>query len=150
VTTLLFFHLLGAFLFFSGGVVAGVLHLAAMRRDRPSEVALLLGLTRWGAAAVGLGALMTLGFGLGLAADEHVLGAGWVGAAIGLWVVAMALGGLGGRPLRHARELAERLGDEPSEELRRAVADRRALVLNWLSFAALLAIVVLMVFKPGG
>jgi uncharacterized membrane protein len=150
---LLLFHLLGAFLFLSGSIVAGILQLAAMRRDRPSEVALLLGLTRPAVVAVGLGSLVTLALGLWLADDAgYGIGDRWVIAAIVLWVVSGALGGAGGRPMRHARELAERLaadGDRPDEQLHRAVGDRRALVLSYLSFAALVAILVLMVWKPG-
>ncbi len=150
---LLLFHVLGAFLFLSGSIVAGILQLTAMRRDRPSEVALLLGLTRPAVAVVGVGSLVTLGLGLWLADDAgYGIGDGWVVAAIALWAVSGALGGAGGRPLRHARELAERLaadGNRPSEELQRAVGDRRALALSYLSFAALVAILVLMVWKPG-
>ena len=45
---LLGFHLVGAFLFVSGAVAVGLLHASAVRRERPSEVAFLLGLTRCG------------------------------------------------------------------------------------------------------
>ena len=54
--------------------------------------------------------------------------------------------------LRHTRELAEQLaqdGDRPSDELRLAVRNPRALVLNVAAFALLIAILVLMVWKPG-
>ena len=150
---LLLIHILGAFLLFSGSITASVLHLAATRRTRPSEVLLLLGLIRPAVVAIGVGAILTLGLGLWLADDAgYGIGEGWVIAAIVLWVVGNALGGAGGRPLGRAAELAQRLvedGDQPSVELHRAVADRRALVLNSLSFAALIAILVLMVFKPG-
>ena len=54
---LLLFHLLGALLFFAGAAVAAVGQLEALRRRRPSEVALLLGTTRWGVLLVGVGAL---------------------------------------------------------------------------------------------
>jgi uncharacterized membrane protein len=150
---LLLFHVLGAFLLFAGSIVAGILQLAAVRRTRPSEVLLLLGLMQPAVAAIGIGAIVSLGLGLWLADDAgYGIGEGWVVASIALWVVANALGGAGGRPLGRAAELARRLaedGDQPSAELHRAVADRRALVLNYLSFAALIAILVLMVFKPG-
>ena len=150
---LLLIHILSAFLFLSGTVVAGVLHLAALRRDRPSEVALLLGLVRPAVIAVAVGFVTVLGFGIWLADDAgYGIGDEWVVAAIVLWVVSGALAAPGGKTLRHARELAERLaadGDRPSEELHRAVGDRRALLLNYASFAALIAILVLMVFKPG-
>jgi len=152
---LLLFHILAAFLFFSGTVVAGILHALATRRDRPSEIALLLGLVQPMVIAVAVGSVAVLGMGIWLAEEAESgasLGDGWVATAIVLWVVSGALGAQGGRPLRHARALAERLaadGDRPSEELHRAVVDKRALVLSYLSFAALIAILVLMVFKPG-
>lgn len=151
--TLLFFHLLGAVLFFAGAAVAAVGQLVALRKERPSEVALLLGTTRWGVALVGLGALLTLGFGCALVAHlpYYSFGQAWIEWALGLWVAAMALGGIGGRPARHTRELAERLareGDTPSEELRRRVRDPLSLLLSFASGAILVAVLVLMVWKP--
>jgi uncharacterized membrane protein len=150
---LLLFHVLGAFLIVAGSIVAAILQLAAVRRTRPSEVLLLLGLIRPAVAAIGIGAILTLGLGLWLADDAgYGIGDEWVVASIALWVVANALGGAGGRPVGRAAELAQRLaedGDEASAELHRAVADRRAFVLSYLSFAAVIAILVLMVFKPG-
>jgi uncharacterized membrane protein len=150
---LLLFHILGAFLLFSGSIVAGILQFAATRRERPSEIALLLGLMQPAVIAIGVGAIVTLGLGLWLADDAgYGIGDGWVIAAIVLWVVANALGSAGGKPLGRAAELAQRLaadGDRPSEQLQGAVADRRALVLSYASFAALVAILVLMVWKPG-
>ena len=100
----LFFHLLGALVFVAGIVVAGVAFEAARRRERPAEIALLLGLTRIGVALVGLGALLVLAFGLWLVhLDGYGLGTGWIVAALALYVVAMALGGLGGRRPKRAR-----------------------------------------------
>ena len=149
---LLFLHLLSAFLFVSGAVTAGVLQMSALRRDRPSEIVLLLRITRMAVVLLVAGALGTLAFGLALAGHEGIgFGTGWVVAAIALWVAAMALGGLGGRTARHARYLAERLaaeGDRPSEELRALVAHRPSLLLSYASTAAVAAILVLMVWKP--
>lgn len=149
---LLFFHLLGAFGFFAGAAVAGTLQLAAIRRERPSEILILLRLTRVGVALVGIGALLTIVFGIALA--EHLdygLSPVWIQASLGLWVAAMAVGGIGGRTARHARNLAERLaaeGDSPSEELRSLVAHRPSLWASYLSSALIVAIVVLMVWRP--
>jgi uncharacterized membrane protein len=149
---LLFFHLLGAFFFVAGAVVAGILQLAAIRRELPSEIALLLRLTRWGVVLVGLGALMTIGFGLALVHEYRFdYGDEWVSASLALWVAAMALGGAGGRTARHARYLAQRLaaeGNRPSEELNRLVAHRPSLYASYGSAACLLAIIVLMVWRP--
>ena len=152
-TWLLLFHLLGAFCFVAGAVVAGTLQLAAIRRERPSEVALLLRLTRTGVALVGIGSLATLGFGIALA--EHLgygLSPAWIQAAIALWVASMALGGAGGRTARHARYLAERLateGDEPSEELKALVSHRPSLWASYGSSLLILVVIVLMVWRPG-
>ena len=149
---LLFLHLLGAFSFFAGAALAGTLQLAAIRRERPSEILVLLRLTRVGVALVGIGALFTLGFGIALA--EHVgygLSPAWIQWAIGLWVASMALGGYGGRTARHARYLAEKLagsGDEPSEELHGLVSARGPLWASYGSGLLLLAILALMVWRP--
>jgi uncharacterized membrane protein len=150
---LLFFHLLGAVSFFAGAAVAGTLQLAAIRRERPSEIHALLRLTRVGVVLVGIGALLTLVFGIALAEHEGLgLSPAWIQAALGLWVAAMALGGYGGRTARQARHLAERLaleGDEPSAELRALVAARGPLWASYASGLILLAILALMVWQPG-
>lgn len=150
---LLFLHVTAAFLFFSGAVVAGLLQFSAMQRTRPSEIALLFRLTRVAVILVGVGSVAALGLGIWLA---HYLGYSfgdeWIVAAIVLWFVSVALGGVGGRTYRKARELAEQLAgaeDEPNDELRRLVRSIPALVLSYLSTAALVAIFALMVWKPG-
>ena len=149
---LLFLHLLSAFVFVSGAVTAGILQITAMRRERPSEIALLLRVTRVAVLLVVVGALATLAFGLALVGHEGIgYGTGWVSASIALWVAAMALGGAGGRTARHARYLAERLAaadDRPNDELRTLVAHRPSLLLSYASTAAVVAILVLMVWKP--
>jgi len=149
---LLFFHLIGAVCFFAGGAVAGTLQAGALRRERPSEILVLLRLTRIGVLLVLAGAVLTLVFGIALA---HHAGYGlrpaWIRAALALWLAAIGLGAAGGRTARLARYRAEELagaGDEPDAELRALVADRRSLVFSWLSGLLLLAILVLMVWRP--
>ncbi len=148
----LFFHLLGALLFVAGIVVAGVAFEAARRRESAAEVALLLGLTRIGVLLVAVGALLLLGFGLWLVhLGGFGYGDGWVDAAIALYVVALALGALGGQRPKQARKLAARLAEEGepvSGELRALLDDPVSLAANYASAAAVLAILVLMVFKP--
>jgi uncharacterized membrane protein len=150
---LLFLHLFSAFVFVAGTVAAGILQLTALGRERPSEIALLLRTARTAVAFTSAGALGTLVFGLALVGHLDIgFGTGWVSAAIALWVVAMGLGGAGGRSARHARYLAERLareGDQPSDELRALVAHRPSLLLSYAGTAAIVAILVLMVWQPG-
>ena len=148
----LFFHLLGALLFVAGIVVAGIAFEAARRRDRPGEIALLLGLTRVGVALVGVGALLVLGFGLWLVhLGGFGYGAGWIDAALVLYVVALGLGAVGGQRPKQARRLARELaatGAPASPELRALLADRRSLAANYAASVAVLAILALMVFRP--
>jgi uncharacterized membrane protein len=153
VEWVLFFHLLGAFLLVAGVVVVGVAFEGARRRRRPSEIVVLLGLTRIGVLLVVGGALIALAFGLWLVhLGRFGYGAGWVDAALALFVVVILLGAVGGQRPKRARKLAARLareGDVGSDELGALLDDRLALTLNYLSAALLVVIVVLMVFKPG-
>ncbi len=148
----LFFHLLGALLFVAGIVLAGVAFETARRRQRPGEIALLLGLTRIGVLLVAIGGLLLPIFGLWLVQLGHFgYGSGWVDAAIVLYVVALVLGGLGGQRPKQARKLASHLAahDAPvNDELRQLLNDARSRAVNYGSGAAVLIILVLMVFKP--
>jgi uncharacterized membrane protein len=152
---LLFLHVTGAFLFVGGVVVAGAFNLVAQFRERPSEIALLLGLTRVGVIAFGIGALMTLVFGLWLvdaAPWGYGYGQGWVIAAIVLWVVGNAMGGRGGRREKETHELAAKLaaeGDHPSAELKARLRDPLTLFLSYGSGVLIVVMLVIMVWKPG-
>ncbi len=147
-------HVTGAFLFLGGGVLAAIVSLLARNQSKPSEIAALLGIARIAVPLVGLGALLTLAFGLCLATRGHEfrLSAPWVIAAIILWVAAMAAGGIGGKADKETRLLAERLaseGDQPSSELDARLRDTRNLVLSWGSGVLVIVILALMVWKPG-
>jgi uncharacterized membrane protein len=148
----LFFHLIGALLFVAGIVLAGVAFEFARRRDRPAEIALLVGLTRIGVVLVAVGGLLLPVFGLWLVdLGNFGYGSGWVEAAIALYVVVLVLGGLGGRRPKEARLLATRLAakDGPmTNELRALLDNRISRAENYGSLLIVLAIVVLMVFKP--
>jgi uncharacterized membrane protein len=152
---LLFFHVTGAFLLVGGTVVAGVLTIAALRRERPSEIAALLGLIRVSLPFIYAGVALTLVFGLWLV---HEAGQGysytdaWVIAAIVLWVLANALGGAGGKRQEEARRLALELSstsDTTTPELRARLVDRVGLALSFASGLAVFAVLALMIWKPG-
>jgi len=150
---LLFLHVTGAFLVLGGAVYGGILNFFALRRDRPSEIVVLFGLVRYAVSAIGIGMLVTLALGLWLVEDvDYGWGDAWIVLALILWVVAGALGGIGGRRERATRELAERLareGDAPSRELRARMRDPVTLALSWGSGVVVLAILALMIWKPG-
>ncbi len=148
----LLFHLLGAFLLVGGTVVAGIAFEAARRRETPSEIALLLGLTRIGVLLVALGTLLVLGFGLWLVhLGGFGYGAGWIKAALGLLLATVVVGAIGGQRPKRARQLAIRQTNtvHASPELRALLDDRAARALNYISVLLLFAILALMVFKPG-
>jgi uncharacterized membrane protein len=150
---LLFFHVAGAFLLLGGGVIAGALNLAALGRDRPGEILLLFGLIRIAVGAIVLGTLLAFVFGLWLVHEAgYGYGDGWVIAAIVLLILANALGGLGGRrddrTAKLARELAA-AGDAPSPELRARVRDPISLALSYGSGLVLVALLAIMIWKPG-
>ena len=150
---MLFLHITGAFLLLGGGVVAGALNIAALRRERPSEIVLLFGLIRVAVASILIGSLLTLVFGLWLVHEAgYGYGDGWVVAALVLFVLGNAMGGAGGRrderTAVYARELAAG-GDAPSAELRARVHDPVSLALSYGSGLILIAILALMIWKPG-
>ena len=149
---LLFGHLVGAFLFVSGAVAAAALRLAALRRKRPSEVALLMRAVRPAVPLIGTGLVLVVTFGLWLA-DRlgYDLESTWLSATFALlaWVVVM--GGIAGRQDRRTRELAERLaaeGDAMSADLDRRLRDPANLALNATLLVATATIVALMTWKP--
>ena len=150
---LLFLHVTGAFLLIGGSVVAAALSLASLTRERPSEVAVLLGLIRYGLIPIYAGVLLTLVFGLWLVSERgYSYGSFWVIAALVLWAYANAVGGMGGRRDEETRRLAERLaaeGDAPSAELRARQRDPVTLFLEYSGGVAILLILVLMIWKPG-
>jgi uncharacterized membrane protein len=147
------FHVTAAFLFVGGSVAAGVLNVLAVRAERPSEAATLLRLIRMTLPAIFVGVGGTLVFGIWLWHELHFsLGAAWIWISLVLWAVANALGGIGGRHQERSRELAERLareGDAPSDELRALLRDPTGTAISYAAGLATLAILVLMIWKPG-
>ena len=152
---LLFLHITGAFLFTGGVFVAGAFNLVAQSRERPSEIALFLGLTRYAVVVIGVGSLMTLVFGLWLVSEAprgYGYGQAWVIAAIVLWIVGNAIGGQGGSREKATRVFAERLAEEndaPSAELRARMRDPLTVVLSYGGGVLLIAMIAVMVWKPG-
>jgi uncharacterized membrane protein len=151
---LLFLHVAGAFLALGGAVMAGVFNAAALRRDRPSEIVVLFGLTRLAVTSITIGMVVALVFGLWLIADLDFVewSDAWVIVALILWIAANALGGIGGRRDRRTREFAEQLagqGDQPSADLQARLREPLSLALSWGSGVLVLAILALMIWKPG-
>jgi uncharacterized membrane protein len=79
-------------------------------------------------------------------------GDGWVITAIVLLIVANAMGGIGGKRDDATAKLAAELaaqGDAPSPELQSRVRDPISLALSYGSGLVLVAILAIMIWKPG-
>lgn len=148
---LVFLHLIGAFLFVGGSLVATVLRLAAIRRERAADVALLLGAVRPAVPVVGLGFVLAIVMGFALVEKIGLdYGETWLSATFALLFWMLVVGAVAGRADRKTRELAERVAAEggPDDELRRRLVDPVVLALNGSMLAATVAVIALMVFKP--
>jgi hypothetical protein len=137
--------LLGAFCFSAGAAVTGALQFAGARGERPGEPDALLRLAPIGAALVGVGALLTLGFGIAFVQHEGIgFSKAWIQAALGLWLASLVLGTYSGRVGHPGRRPAQ---GAPSEEPHSL---RAPLWASWASGLLLLAILGLAVWQPTG
>ncbi len=117
--TLLLIHVLGAFLIVAGLAVATPIAFGAALAEPAGKT-----LTTVSAALFGLGGALTLLFGLWLVADrDYGLLDGWIVGALVLWVVVAATGTRVKGPATQG--------------------------FYWAAVAGTLAIVALMIFKPG-
>jgi uncharacterized membrane protein len=153
---LLFLHIASAFALVAALVVFWTIAVAGRNVDRPRESLRLFRIAKPANVLVVVGTLGTLVFGIWLAidSDAYQVWDGWVLAAIVLWAISAGTGQRGGQTYAEAQKLAAELagggrGDEPSAELSLRLQDRRAMWLNIVSTAAVLAILVLMIYKPG-
>jgi uncharacterized membrane protein len=151
---LLFLHVTGAFFLIGGVVTAGILHFNAIgKQRRPSEIATLYALVRYAVPLIYLGLLFTFAFGLWLVHEAQFgYGDGWVVTAIILWVIGSAIGSLGDKSQRETRLVAERLaaeGDAPSPDLRARVLSPLVLASTYASGLVALAVLGIMIWKPG-
>jgi uncharacterized membrane protein len=140
---LLLVHVLSAFALLGGTAAFWAIALAT-RPARPllsaSTVASLVGPTT---AVTVVGTLGTLVFGVWLAVylDEYQPWDGWIVASLVLWLVGTITGARGGKEYNAAGTAAT------PEEVARFW--RRGNVLAAVSSVAVLAVLVLMIFKPG-
>lgn len=127
--TLLFLHVLSAFV-----LVTGLVMLTATAVGAPVG----LGTYKVANRLTETGATLALIFGIWivLREDFYDITDGWILGAIGLWVLATALGTMAGRDVSE---------DGPSPRL----VGNRGKVLHWVALAATVGILVLMVWKPG-
>ncbi|HXV95763.1 MAG TPA: hypothetical protein VD695_04370 [Gaiellaceae bacterium] len=146
-------HVLSAFAWIAAMVIYSVLVAGLWRAALPSDVVRLFRVSRVGDALVAIGMIGTIVFGIWLAIDEYEIWDGWIIAALVLWIVAAAIGGRTGATYKvvndRARSLVADGHDAPSSELATLARTQRGLVLHVAGSLVTLAILVVMVYKPG-
>lgn len=138
---LLFLHVLSAALFV-GIAVAFWAVLLATRPAAPllsARAASVLTAPLGIAIAVASTAALVLGIWLAIRVDGYELWDTWIAASLVLWLVAGGLGERSGRAINAALEGGERAADDR----------RRGVIFHAIASAALLAILYLMISKPG-
>ena len=133
---LLFFHVAAAFALVAALIAYWAAVLATAGGDHPAAAAV----TRPANVLVVVGSLLTLVFGIWLAIDNDAFEVwdGWIVASIVLWAIGVGTGQRSGVLFARAGEAA----DAPTMR-------QRAIVLHAVSSAAVLLVLVLMIFKPG-
>ena len=136
---LLSLHVLGAFGMVGATAAFWAFVVAARRSARPTALRPALPSAN---VAVAAGSVLTVVFGVWLAIylDGYELWDGWILAALVLWAVSLELGRRGG-------ELIGRAGDDAA--LTAVLRSGRTIALLGASTAALLVVLVLMIWKPG-
>ena len=127
---LLFFHVLAAF-FLGTGVVIYTAFVLGSPVNRPTR---LVAEILWG-----VGGLGTLAFGIWLALNrpEYEIWDGWIIAALILWVLATGSGAQASRGVQP-------VGDDSA-----VAVDRRTQFAHWMRVLYVVALLVVMVWKPG-
>jgi uncharacterized membrane protein len=149
------FHVFSAFAFVAAVVLFWILIVAVRRTDTPGDRIRLESVVRVGNAAVGVGSLGTILFGvwLALSVGGYEIRDGWIVAAIVLWALALPFGRRTGeaftRGLRKARELESEGHSGPSDELLALNRTSEGLLMHLLTSVVVLAILVDMIWKPG-
>lgn len=152
---LLALHLLSAFAMVAALVLFTVAIVVVRRTDLPEQVAAAGRLIPVGNAAVGIGIIGTILFGvwLAIALDGVEVWNGWVIAAIVLWAVAVETGRRTDKEyapcIARARELVGAGQTGPDSRLAELGRTSRGLMLHSVSSLAVLLILVDMIWKPG-
>lgn len=127
---LLFFHLLAAF-FLAGAVV---MYSAFVLGSPVNRTTRLIAEILWGVGGFGT---LALGIWLALNRPEYELWNGWIIAALVLWVLATGSGAQASRGVQPA-------GDDSAVAI-----DRRTAFAHWMRVVYVVALLVVMVWKPG-
>jgi hypothetical protein len=152
---LLFLHVLAAFILVAAEVLFTFLIAWLWKRDVPSGIARVSGISRLGNALVGVGAggVLVLGIVLAFEADSYAIWDAWIVAAIVLWLVWAELGRRTGKVYdaagARARALVDEGRDEPNPELGAMFRSRAGVWLHLGTLVVVLLLLLDMIYKPG-
>jgi uncharacterized membrane protein len=152
---LLALHVLSAFAWVAGIIVFWVLIVAVRRADTPEGTIRSEPVVKVGNAAVGIGMIGTIVFGLWLAfsVGGYDIWDGWIIAALVLWVMSTPLGQRTGaaytQGMNKAKELQTAGQTGPSGELLALNRTSRGVLLQFLWSVVVLLLLIDMIWKPG-
>jgi uncharacterized membrane protein len=148
-------HVLSAFAWVAGLVLFWVLVVAVRTTDTPEGTTRMEPVVKVGNAAIGIGMVGTIVFGLWLAfsVGGYDIWDGWIIAALVLWVISMPLGQRTGaayeQGMKRAKELRTAGQTGPSSELLALNRTPTGVVLHVASSVVVLLILIDMIWKPG-
>jgi uncharacterized membrane protein len=148
-------HVLSAFAWVAGLVLFWILIVAVRKADTPEGTIRTEPVVRLGNAAVGIGMVGTIVFGIWLAfsVGGYDIWDAWIIAALVLWVISTPLGQRTGavytEGMNKARELQTAGQTGPSAELLALNRSSRGVVFHFLWSLVVLLILLDMIWKPG-
>jgi uncharacterized membrane protein len=152
---LLALHVLAAFSLVAALVLYTVVIVFSRNLAVPSDVARMFRVSRVGDAAIAVGSIGTLVFGVWLAidSDAYQVWDGWVIAALVLWALSMETGRRTGTVYNGVRDRARGLvaedRDSPQPELNAMLRSSTGLALHAATVVLIVALLVVMIYKPG-
>ena len=148
-------HLLSAFAYVAGMIVFWVLIVAVRRTDTPDGTIRMAPVVKVGTIATAVGAVGTIVFGLWLtfSVGGYRIWDFWIIAALVLWALAGGVGGRTGKEyqkgMHKALELEGAGQTGPNAELLALNRTQNGVVLHAIASAALLLLLIDMIWKPG-
>jgi uncharacterized membrane protein len=148
-------HLLSAFAYVAGMIVFWVLIVAVRRTDTPDGTTRMAPVVKVGMIGTAVGAVGTIVFGLWLtfSVGGYRIWNFWIIAALVLWAIAGGVGGRTGKEYQKGMDKAlelEAAGQTgPNAELLALNRTQNGVVLHAIASAALLLLLIDMIWKPG-
>jgi uncharacterized membrane protein len=148
-------HLLSAFAYVAGMIVFWVLIAAVRRTDTPDGTTRMAPVVKVGMIGTAVGAVGTIVFGLWLtfSVGGYRIWNFWIIAALVLWAIAGGVGGRTGKEYQRGMDKAlelEAAGQTgPNAELLALNRTQNGVVLHAIASAALLLLLIDMIWKPG-